>query len=493
MRITNLKSNLLLYIILLITFSFSITNLYSLEDYKKLSFKSKIEDLGLQPTHIVRSGNMDYDVFCLGQDNNFDGKIDLDSGDVFSSWYRVRVDETVSGGGVLITSEKVMDFKDDIIQFGFKPVFDTLNSKIYLNCLNTVKILDANEKSIVNNDLFGGKFLGSSYVVLNIYNNKLVTTKYEFYQTDSIRVFEDYTLNTSVKYSSISCGNNTIASRFIINQNTEILLVLDQGTFGSPTSKIYSIFNYEDQDNLEIETDSLGNGANFIKLENINFNQGISVGYIVMSGDNRVNVGVFNGDEFDFILGEPGTYDGPREVFTMPDWNYVYVSTYGGKVFVFDKSFAISDKPNLLPIDTLSLNGKGESMNFYPTANHLFVLTPTNEFYAPINTIDVFYDPTFTSVEDNNFSSNTNDYISLYPNPIENNELLHISLENNLANKSISKYEIYDLNGNLVVNSIGLNLNNISIDLSNLKLISGKYFVKLQFENGFIVKPFSVR
>lgn len=488
MRISNLK----LILLLCITFSFSITNLYSLEDYKKLSFKSKIEDLGLQPTHIIRSGERDYDIFCLGQDLNFDGTIQLDSGDVYSSWYRLRVDETLSGGGVLITSEKVMDFTDDIIQFGFKPVFDTINNKIYLNCINTVKILDVENKSIEDNDLFGGKFLGSSHQILCKYNNNLVTTKYEFYQTDSLRVFDDYTLNSSVNYTSFLLGKSTISSKYFKSENLEFLQVLDQGYFGNNDSKLYTIMFENGNLSAEVDTSEVGDGANQFIYEEINNNgEKNMVAYIVLNGSNKVFVGVLGKNKYDFNFGKPGSFDGPREVFTMPDWNYFYVSTYAGKTFVFDKSFATTDKPNLKPIDSLVLNGKGESMNFHPTANHLFVLTPTDEFYSPLNTIDVFYDPTFTSVE--NEISNINDLVTIYPNPIENIGLLQVSLESELVNNSISKYEIYDINGNLVSVDNKVSSNNININLSTMNLSSGKYFVKLQFENGFIVKPFSVR
>lgn len=488
MRISNLK----LILLLCITFSFSITNLYSLEDYKKLSFKSKIEDLGLQPTHIIRSGERDYDIFCLGQDLNFDGTIQLDSGDVYSSWYRLRVDETLSGGGVLITSEKVMDFTDDIIQFGFKPVFDTINNKIYLNCINTVKILDVENKSIEDNDLFGGKFLGSSHQVLCKYNNNLVTTKYEFYQTDSLRVFDDYTLNSSVNYNSVKLGNSTITSRYLKLGDLEFLLVLDQGNFGKDDSRLFTNMLNDGIITNEIDTSYVGDGANFLMFEEININNiNFKVGYMVLNGTNAVSVTFSNISPYTYSFGEPGTFDGPREVFTMPEWNYFYVSTYAGKTFVFDKSFATTDKPNLKPIDSLVLNGKGESMNFHPTANHLFILTPTDEFYSPLNTIDVFYDPTFTSVE--NEISNINDLVTIYPNPIENNGLLQVSLESELVNNSISKYEIYDINGNLVSRDHKVSSNNININLSTMNLSSGKYFVKLQLENGFIVKPFSVR
>jgi hypothetical protein len=287
-------------------------------------------------------------------------------------------------------------------------------------------------------------------------------------------------------------GKSTISSKYFKSENLEFLQVLDQGYFGNNNSKLYTIMFENGNLSAEVDTSEVGDGANQFIYEEINNNgEKNMVAYIVLNGSNKVFVGVLGKNKYDFNFGKPGSFDGPREVFTMPEWNYFYVSTYAGKTFVFDKSFATTDKPNLKPIDSLVLNGKGESMNFHPTANHLFVLTPTDEFYSPLNTIDVFYDPTFTSVE--NEISNINDLVTIYPNPIENIGLLQVSLESELVNNSISKYEIYDFNGNLVSRDHKVSSNNININLSTMNLSSGKYFIRLQLENGFIVKPFSVR
>lgn len=462
---------------------------HALEEYNKMSFKEKIEGLGIQPTYIIKSHENTFDVFCLGQDINFDGKIDLDSGDVYSSWWRLKV-VSPSQNDFAITKEKVMDFSDDIIQYSFKPYFDEANKHIYLNCQTTVKLLDASIENtkVLSNNIFEGAEIPNNQVILTKFENKLVTTKYEFYQSDSIRI---YTLDlTGLNFiKSFKCGENTINAKYVSLMGFDMIFVLDQGTFGQPNSKIYSISSPL-TDFSNVSDDEIGSGANSIFVEDIEENK--KAMYLVISADNKVEAAVFGTDKPSlFILGDPQTYDGPREVYTQADWNYFFVSTFAKKLFVFDKSFTTSETPHLEPIDVLELNGKGENMEFFKGANYLFVMTPLDENYQNLSSIDLFYE---LSLSVDNTNKTNVDLIKLYPNPLNYESLVNISFEEEIEQyfniNTLEKVTIFNSNSQIIDN---ISLNRIDrIDLSKYNLTTGNYYIKFNFANGFIVKSIVV-
>lgn len=460
-------------------------NLNALEDYKKMSFKEKIEGLGLQPTYIIKSDENTFEVFCLGQDLNFNGKIELDSGDVYSSWWRLKV-VSPSQNDFLISKEKVMDITDDIIQYSFKPYFDEENKHVYLNCQRTVKLLDVSIENpkILAHNIFEIAEIPNNQVVLTKYENKLVTTKYEFYQSDSIRI---YTLDlTGLNFvKSFQCGENTINAKYVNSMEFDMIFVLDQGTFGQPNSKVYTIISPL-TDNSVINESTVGSGANSLFVEEIDENK--KAMYLVISADNKVEAALLDAQKPSvFTLGEPQTYDGPREVYTQADWNYFFVSTFGKKLFVFDKSFTTGETPNLEPIDILDLNGKGENIEFARGANYLFVMTPLDENYQNMSSIDVFYE--FPLGIEKSEVPNV-DLIKLYPNPANSESKINITFEKEIEQyfnvNTLENVTLFNSNSQVIDN---LNIGNIeSIDLNKYNLSSGTYYVKFDFANGFMVK-----
>ena len=102
-----------------------------------------------------------------------------------------------------------------------------------------------------------------------------------------------------------------------------------------------------------------------------------------------------------------------------------------------------------------------------------FAFAINNKAYAcgGLTTSEVWaFDPAVLS----NIENSSEEKIILYPNPIKNNESLHIKSEN-----SCSSYKIYNLNGSIVTKG---NLENNSIKLPNLS--NGSYIITLVFENG---------
>jgi len=482
---THFKSNYSIFSFLIIVF-FSISNYsFSLEDYKKLSFEQKIENLGFQPTHIIKTNNFNYEIFCLGKDLNFDGIIDLDKGEEYSSWYRLQVIESNSiPPFISFNVIKVKSFEDDIIQFGFRPIFDTTNQKIYLNFLNKVKVLNvSDEPNVENEDLFSIQNYGKSNVVLNLFDGKIISTKYENFNSDTIRIFEN---NANLTFlNSFLCGKNTLQANFKNNS----IIVMDQGTFGNSDSKLYSINlpNYPSFADFEIFVVNVGDGANDFYSEKI---ENYNIDYLVLNSDNKIVVAKTDEDDnssvFEYKIGEPKSYNGPRQVITNKDWTYFYVTTYDKKVYVFDKSFMISQQPNLMPIDVIELDYFSESLASYQYANYTFITTPFNESYVPVNSIDVFVDKLKLSVDE--IEAYKND-INIYPNPAERNSKLFIDLtilkSSKIVNMNINhfdfnNYKIYSLDGKLIKeDNITLNETLIEINLDDTNVHNGTYLLQL--------------
>lgn len=483
------------------TFSFLIILFFSItynsfsKDYQKLSFDKKIEGLGSQPTHIIKTSYSNFEIFCLGKDLNFDGVIDEAAGDEYSSWYRLGVLQTTAIPPITVIGVvKIKSFEDDNIQFGFRPVFDTLNNKIYLNMLNKVKVLNLdrlNDPTVEIEDLFAVQNFGKSNVVLDIFDGKIISTKYENFKSDSIRIFENNENLTFI--TSFPCGNNTLQANF---QNNSII-VMDQGTFGNSDSKIYSIDlpNYPSFDNPEIFVDSVGDGANDFYNEKIdNYN----IDYLVLNADNKIIVAKTDNDGnssvFEYVIGEPKSFNGPRQVITNKDLNYFYVTTYDKKVYVFDKSFMKSDKPNLMPIDTLELDYSSESLASFDYANFTFITTPFDASYTPVNTIDVFVDKFILSVDE--IEANKSN-INIYPNPADKNQKLFIdfSVITNTQNYDFNNYKIYSLEGKLLKeDNITLSNKLLEINLDEVNFQNGTYLLKLSNKDNIsVIKKFIVK
>lgn len=480
---TSLKSYISFITLLIILFFSNSDDIYSLENYSKLSFSEKFDGLGSQPIHIIKTSDNNFEIFCLGLDKDFNGIIEVDKGEEYSSWYRLTVVETTSiPAAISFSLVKIQSFEDDIIQFGFRPIFDTVNNKIYLNFLKKVKVLNVgniSDAKVENEDLFAIQNFGQSNVVLDLFDGKIITIKYENFKSDSIRIFENNSKLTIL--NSFLCGSNTLNAKFFENQ----ILVLDQGIFGNSNSMIYEIDlpSYPDLNEYEINDNTIGDGANDIYFENI---ENKSLGYLVLSADNKILVTKKDGANkinFEYKIGDPKSYNGPRQIITNKNLNYFYVTTYDKKVYVFDKSFLTSDNPNLEPIDTLEVDNLSESMATYDSFNfaYTFITTPYDETYKAVNTIDVFRDKLKTSVVE--LEAYKND-INIYPNPVEKNSKLYVDIStfdnNQNTNFTFSNYKIYSLEGKLIVeDNIILNQNIIEINLINLNIQNGAYILEL--------------
>lgn len=468
----------------------------ALQEYQNLKMKEVIGDLGAQPSFILNTSKYVYDVFCLGKDINFDGHIDVNAGEEYSSWWRIKYDATLSGE-FIFQKIKVMDFTDDIIQQSFKPLFDSSTNKIYLNCYRTIKVLDLTDGklNIENNHLFSGKSQTESEnnVVLCIVGDALVTTRYVNYQTEGIRVFLDKTLN-DLSFYPFECGTNTVDAQYLTLGVDNYLVILDQGFFGQANSALYTISNPLSVSASEVNKTVLGNGANSMIFQDVNTKTPIKVGYIVMNGDNSIVVTTPTSDEpIVLSLGEKDGYDGPRHLYSTSDWNYFYTTTYGSKLFVFDKSFVNPTEMNTKPLEVLSLTGKGEHMSFFADANYLLVATPLKEDYSALYSVDVFFSSPVTSVEDS--KANTvveHNFANIYPNPLNNSSKLDITLDHNLVNEKINSVSIYDINSNLVFQTVVASTPSVSLDLTGISLSNVQYFIKINFGSGFIVKPLLV-
>lgn len=383
-------------------------------------------------------------VITAGFDKNFDGVLQIDSGDIAPKWFVINETEQAS---LKFTFNKF---------FGGFPLRLAVNIKdgiLYANLSDEIRVFDINTPT--NSDRFSdGKYSALFYSQAE---SKLFAAKRaaDFESSGSVDIFNTI---TNLLTGNLATGVNPIMITEYTLQGRSNLCIINEGTFGKKNSSFWVYSNGE-----QSTVDSLGSGANFIGIDSVKW-----LGYVVLNGGNSVSaISLLKLQMTKEISTQTTGYNGPREVITLPN-DEILVSTYSGDIRYIRKD------GNML---TYKTGGKAENM--LVVGNKLFVGNAfVDNGYDPENSVVVFdMSSIVASVEHYSLNKKTDFLEQNYPNPAINQTTIEFS---NTQKKNI-KIELFNSKGELVETLINTELEAgshiLKLDLTTLN--QGCYFYKM--------------
>jgi len=390
-----------------------------------------------QPLDIMKYENRYY-VPTLGVDFNFDSEADFDSGEQLSTIYSFVPEGSepfdYANSGTEIELPFYLNF----------PVNTNVSSDgvIVLPSGNKVYMYDVAEGEITDS-LDAGMYVSTAFSVLDY----LVLGQRDYAAGKSYARIINDVVGIDV---SEEVGNNIVDLGVYQNSAGFGVVSLSEGTFGEEDAKVnilklgFTGFT----ENISIDVGATGSG--------IAMNIGQTKAAIVMNGSHEVHIiDLLTAEkEFTFSTGTSG-FAGPRNAEYVG--NELYVTTYAGKVLIFNPS--TGDKLSEITID-------GNTEGIAASDNHIYVANNNYSNYSPNNRILAF-DKTITNVEQSTVSSTP---IRIYPHPVAND--FHLVSDDLVGELSIA---IIDGQGKIVATHSAVADGEVAMSADELGLGAGNY------------------
>jgi hypothetical protein len=406
-----------------------------------------------------------YHVFCMGYDKNFNGEFDVAT-DERSSWW------VISESNGTFTPTKVKDFTQGYLNFPLRMIFldaDDYNPRTTFIPFGNVNNSDFTIKTpgkVVSFDLDNYKevdanVLGYYVSSVSTYGPHLLVTKNLVAgKAGKVAVFN---LSTKSSLQEISAGMNTNNALAFTASDGKLRAIATSDDYSDSSSFFYAEVPHMSDFVFNIK--KIGKTVNHISqnkdLVAITCNEGHSVTIFNIVSGKVVNT---------ISTGTTG-FNGPREAIFLDD-NTISVSTYSGKVSLFDISSG-----NLITSFTFKApDDKNESLEGMLYANNkLLVTNPYTNYDSQNSKVYIIDNPLSKSnIEDED------NQIGVYPNPVS--DYLYLS--------SIDKITTIDLI-DILGNEIRLN-NSQFIDLKPFKLQNRVYFVKISTNMNTYIKKINI-
>lgn len=351
-------------------------------------------------------------VFCLGNDDNFDGIQDIDEQQ--PSWW------TVKNHGGNHVAEKIMDFEFASLKFPFRPAVDEENKIIYI----------PHQDKISSYDLSGYSVFNESVAVvdatsLSLAAGHLLITRITDAESGDGELLV-LNLQSGQVLQSVYAGINPIQSLYYPSEGGIGLAIISAGPWGSDESKLY-YGNIVHMGDFSLDSLNVGNAVN-----HISFNENKL--YVTVNGSHKIVV-------LELATGEPAFYntgttgfDGPREALFLD--GLIGVTTYVGDFRGIDPQ---TGNVNII----LPNEYKLESILSIENDNTGILTAPNNDDYSPNNLILISEEglPLTSSVFEKDDISGV-----IFPNPGNGN----FTLKTEGFSAGPLGLSIYDLRGNRV-------------------------------------------
>jgi hypothetical protein len=367
-------------------------------------------------------------VFCLGNDDNFDGIQDID--EQSPSWWTVK-----NQGGNHI-SEKIMEFEFGSLKFPFRPAVDEENKIIYIPHPDKISSYDLSDYSVFNESV-----AVVDATSLSLAAGHLLITRITDPESGDGELLV-LNLQSGQVLQSVYAGINPIQSIYYPSEGGIGLAIISVGPWGSDESKLY-YGNIVHMGDFSLDSLNVGNTVN-----HVSFNENKL--YVTVNGSHKIVVLDLATNESTFYNTGTTGFDGPREAVYMD--GMIGVTTYVGDLRGID--------PHSGNVHAIFPNDyKLESILSIENDNTGILTAPNNDDYSPNNLVLISEDglPLTSSVFEQNDISGV-----IYPNPGNGN----FTLETEGFAPGQLELSIYDLQGNRVfsqnVNSAGPALINAS-------------------------------
>ena len=418
------------------------------DDIPKINYAK----VGKQPSKIVYSkSNDNYNIFCLGQDANFNGE--FDAGDEKPSWW------TIKGQGSIAITKKVFEFEMGDLKFPTKLAYDSEIDVVYIPHNGRISSYD-----VLNYTLIEESVAEVDAISVDLAGPHLMFSVRNDGSTDQVEVFDRENSNILQK---IDAGENVLEAKYFQNSGAFGIAFLNEGTFGQKDASImYGQLPHTQTPTLkEVIIGSTGNDIDYL-------NGAIGA---VANGSHQVAFINYNTDQVLQLPTGTSGFNGPRNVKLVAENGDItsMVSTYDG-----DLRLLLGDGLN----GVVKLKGKVEDFYIDIEREFLMATVINNNDYSPSNEV-AYSGQLITSVEDN--INETKSEIVVYPNPTT--DFIYVRQEQSLN----SNIEIYDITGSKVY-SQDFTGAVAKVEISNLNLTNGTYIVKLTNELGIKTSKFNV-
>jgi hypothetical protein len=404
--------------------------------------------VGKQPSKIVYSKSNDtYNIFCLGQDANFNGE--FDAGDEKPSWW------TIKGQGSIAITKKVFEFEMGDLKFPTKLAYDSEIDVVYIPHKGRISSYD-----VLNYTLIEESVAEVDAISVDLAGPHLMFSVRNDGSTDQVEVFDRENSNILQK---IDAGENVLEAKYFQNSGAFGIAFLNEGTFGQKDASImYGQLPHTQTPTLkEVIIGSTGN--------DIKYSEGTIAA--VANGSHQVTLINYETDEVITLPTGTSGFNGPRNLAEVN--NALLVTTYDGDI----RSLSSVGVSKILKI-------KNKVEDIFVDFNRQFIMATVinNNDYSPSNEV-AYSGQLITSVEDN--INETKSEIVVYPNPTT--DFIYVRQEQSLN----SNIEIYDITGSKVY-SQDFTGAVAKVEISNLNLTNGTYIVKLTNELGIKTSKFNV-
>lgn len=408
--------------------------------------------VGKQPSKIVYSKSNDtYNIFCLGQDANFNGE--FDAGDEKPSWW------TIKGQGSLAITNKVLEFEMGDLKFPTKLAYDKEIDVIYIPHNGRISSYDVLDYSIIEESVADVNAisvdLAGPHLMFSVRNDG---------SADQVEVFDRENSNILQK---IDAGENVIEAKYFQNSGAFGIAFLNEGIFGQNNASImYGQLPHTQNPTLkEVNIGDTGNDIDYLNG---------TIG-VVANGSHQVTLINYEIDEIMSLATGTSGYFGPRNISLNEIDNNIFamVSSYDGDLRIITQQGVNS---------IVKLKNKVE--DFYIDFNRQFLMATiiNNNDYSPSNEV-AYSGQLVTSVEDD--SNIANDELVVYPNPTS--DFIYVRQQE----ARLTNISIYDVSGSLVYTS-DFNGAIVKVDINKLNIKTGTYFVKMTNELGIKTSKFNV-
>lgn len=402
-------------------------------------------EVGSQPSEIIMDSEGTLHVFCLGKDSNFDGVFDEETDEV-PSWWTIDLN---MGDYV---ANKIMDFDFQAFTFPFYPGFNKESQEVYLTAGNKILSYSLIAKSKQREIVAIGQTVACSAIGGE---TLLITTKELVDSEDPSSLFKGmvtvYDLEEDASLFNYEIGLSPAKTVATSIDDIDVAASICAGDYSAGNSSIHFFFpetenstsyNISDTPNDIIATDDA-----FITVSN---------------GGHAIEIHNLKGEPEIFETGT-SSFDGPRRAVIHEDSESLFISTYAGDIrrLKDGKVDLYISVPDSKKVEDFYYSKGEDDREFIATA------LISNIDYSPNNTVGLLRLTTSVDLIEKYD-------ISLYPNPAS--DFLTISFK---EAKLIGKeYSIYNLFGEKITTG-EISSNNHLIDLTDLNLINGKYFISL--------------
>lgn len=408
--------------------------------------------VGKQPSKIVYSKSNDtYNIFCLGQDANFNGE--FDAGDENPSWW------TIKGQGALAITKKVFEFEMGDLKFPTKLAYDEEIDVIYIPHNGRITSYDVLDYSVIEESV-----AEVNAISIDLAGPHLMFSVRNDGSTDQVEVFDRENSNILQK---IDAGVNVLEAKYFQNSGNLGIAFLNEGFFGqNDASVMYGQLPHTQNPTLkEVNIGDTGNDIDYLDG---------TIG-AVSNGSHQVTMINYETDEILTLPTGTSGYFGPRNLnlVNSNDNLFAMTSSYDGDLRVITKQ----GLSNIIKL-------KNKVEDFYINFDREFIMATiiNNNDYSPSNEV-AYSGQLVTSVEDDTKIANYE--LIVYPNPTS--DFIYVR-QNEARNTNIS---IYDISGTLVYNS-DFNGAIVKVDINKLNIKTGTYFVKMTNELGIKTSKFNV-